>query len=356
MDKKKVLFFGIFDKNYPRNRIISLGLRENGWQVTNCKVDPKIGGLRKYWRLYQEYKKLEDKKFDLVLVAFPGHTVVWLARILFGRKLIFDAHISLYDSNVFDRKIYPKFSFGAIKDWFLDWSSCSLAQKVLLDTYEHVSYFVDEFHISRSKFIRVLVGADNTVFYPRKKQINTKGEFTVHFHGTFIPLQGISYIVEAANELRDKTNIKFVIVGAGGELFEQTKAKVSELKLNNIIFTGRVPYKEVPSYIAKSNVCLGIFGNTPKARRVIPNKAYECVAMGIPTITAETAAIKELFTNKKDMLFCEIANGKDLAQKILFLKNNPAETEEIANNGYQTFQNNVFPKEIGYRLIEDLGI
>lgn len=347
-------FFGIYDPKYERNRVIMRGLKESGYNIIECRVDPKIHkGLSKYFELYKEFKKLPTKRFKYVFVAFPGHTIVWLARILFGSGIIFDAHISLYDSNVFDRKVYSKYSLGALKDWLLDWYSCSIANKVLLDTYEHISYFVETFHLPRGKFIRVLVGADNDVFKHIENN-NGDGTFVVHFHGTFIPLQGIQYIIDAANILRNE-NINFRIIGSGGELFKQIKDKVSSLNLNNVTFVGRVPFDEMPSHISMGNVCLGIFGDTAKANRVIPNKAYECVAMGVPVINARTLGIKEVFTEGKDMLFCNIADGKDLAEKILLMKNNPEYAREIGENGYNTFTKYVTPGIIGKQLLSDLS-
>ena len=88
---KKVLFFGIYDPNYSRNVVLKQGFRENGWQVVECRVNPRFNlGLKKYWQLWREGARINKEKFDLVIVAFPGHTVVWLARFLFGRKIIFD--------------------------------------------------------------------------------------------------------------------------------------------------------------------------------------------------------------------------------------------------------------------------
>src|ERR1019366_7505823 len=107
---KKVLFFGIYDPDYSRNRILIRGFKENGWEVTQCRVNPRIHkGIGKYALLIRERAHLKhfDVQNTLIFVAFPGQTVMLLARILFPRsKIIFDAFTSVYDSNVFDRKLY----------------------------------------------------------------------------------------------------------------------------------------------------------------------------------------------------------------------------------------------------------
>ena len=179
-----------------------------------CRVDPREHkGISKFFFLIREYFRIRDRSFSLVIVAFPGHTVVWLARLLFGRPIVFDAFVSLYDSNVFDRKKYAARSLRARLDWLRDYASARLADVVLLDTTAHIDYFVETFGLPREKFLRVPVGADEQIFHPHDVPAR---EFIVHFHGTFIPLHGIPYIIEAARLLADEPP-RFRIVGSGQE-------------------------------------------------------------------------------------------------------------------------------------------
>ena len=166
----KVCFFGIYEPEYSRNRVLAQGFRENGYEVVECRVDPKrYRGGRKFWYLFREYYKIRNIVFDIVLVAFPGHTVTWFAYILFGRKIIFDAFVSLYNSEVEDRRTVSKRSFSALYYWFLDWISCTLASKILLDTNAHIAYFVKKYHISAEKFTRVFVGTTSRASSGGKK-------------------------------------------------------------------------------------------------------------------------------------------------------------------------------------------
>src|SRR6185503_10303514 len=88
---KKVLFFGFYDRKYSRNKVLMNGFQRLGWKVDECNVDPRVSkGLNKYWKLFIQGLSARKHAHDLVLVAFPGHNAVWLARLLFGHSIVFD--------------------------------------------------------------------------------------------------------------------------------------------------------------------------------------------------------------------------------------------------------------------------
>ncbi len=350
---KRICFFGIFDEDYSRTKVLARGFEQCGWEVVFCRVDPRTHyGWFKYVMLYRKGRRLSPQQFDYVLVCFPGRAlVVLVARLLFGRRILFDAFVSMYDSNVFDRALYPAHSVRALRDWLLDWSACHLAWQVLLDTNEHIKYFVSTFGVARAKCIRVWVGADEKVFYPQDTPELTV--FTVHFHGTYIPLQGVQYIIEAAQFLTEEP-IHFRIVGNGQES-KKIRDKASELGLTNIEFVDSVPLAQLPQYIASASVCLGIFGDTQKTARVVPNKVFECVAMGKPVITADTAATRELFGNSNPpVMLVPRADSAALAEALRALARDPARRRQLGRDASAFFKAHLGAKTIVAELLEEL--
>lgn len=55
-----------------------------------------------------------------------------------------------------------------------------------------------------------------------------------------------------------------------------------------------VDYERLPALIARVDLCLGIFGGSDKASRVIPNKVFQCLAMGKPVVTRSGPAVDAL--------------------------------------------------------------
>jgi glycosyltransferase involved in cell wall biosynthesis len=366
----RICYFGTYLRNYPRNKIIIDGLRDNDVEVIECHVDlwrgiePRwheiksaIGKIKLLYKIILAYFKLAllhhdiIRNYDMMIVGYTGHLDMFLARLLASIKrkpLLFDAFVSLYSTFVEDRRMFSPDSFLANLLSTIDKISCFLSDGVFLDTRSHIQYFKEYLHIHHVNFYRVWAGADDTVYFPR--QIKKKDEdFIVLFIGGFIPLQGVQYIVKAAHVLNEKQDIKFRLVGAGQE-YGNIRKLVKQFGLKNIEFTGWLPYENLPDEIASAHICLGIFGITEKAKKVIPNKVYMAVAMAKPVITGDSPAIREIFTDRKNILLCKMGNPESIAESIMILKENAELRSRLINEGYLLYRKNFAPNVIGRRI------
>lgn len=318
----RILFFGRYDPGYARNRVLMKGLRMAGCDIIECCVEPKGRSwpLRLVWR----YLRMRPR-FDVMLVAFPGQEAMFLARMLTRKPIVFDAFASHYGGYILDRKKASPRSFRAWRYRFLDRWSCRLASQVLLDTQEHINFFIREYGLSPKKFNRVFVGTDSDIMHPASAE--PVGSFTIHFHGTNIPLQGIPHILQAAEFLTGK-GMMFNLIGVNRP---------------------RVPYEQLVPAMAGAHVCLGVFGETPKTPLVIPNKIYEAIAMRKAVITADTPAIRELFTDE-DMLLVPAGDARALADAIVRLRDDPALRTALAEHGHATLLAHATPALIGRQL------
>lgn len=342
-----VCYFGIYNANHTRNRLMIKGLRENGVEVIECNTREK--SFRKYWLLLRQHWAAR-KHYDVMVVGFPGHTIMplaWLLATLHGKKLIFDAFISQYDSIIFDERKYPEYSFQAVKFWLLDWLSCILADAVLLEVQEYANYFAKKFRISKKKFHVIFVGCDDEIIYPRElKKMTT--DFVVHFHGTYIPAQGIPYIIDAAQTLL-YDRVHFNLIGRRAH-YAETIEDAKRRGITNITFVDFVPYATLAEYMAQADACLGMFGDTAKAKRAGAFKIIEAMAMRKALITADTPAIREFLVDGETALLTPVADGKAIADAILKLKNEPLLRQKLADNGYALFKQRMRPRALGKEL------
>lgn len=348
------------------------GLRQNDVEVYECHVDiwqniedkSQLKGfvvklrillnfIFGYIKLIFRYFRLQEH--EAIIVGYPGCIDVFVAKLLSiikKRPLIFDAFLSVYNTVVNDRKIVSPNNIIAKLCYFLDKASCLMVDKVLLDTQAHIEYFCQTFRLNHDKFVRVFVGAQEAIFYPKDSNLrNNKNKFKVLFYGQFIPLHGISFVIRAAKLLEQEKNIEFTMIGIGQE-YKEIRELADRLKVSNINWVKWVKYSELPQYINKADVCLGIFGDSDKANRVIPNKVFQAMAMKKPIITSNTLASRELLLNEENAILCERANAESLKDAIVLLNKNESLRKHIAANGYRVYREMCSEKVIGKRVKE----
>lgn len=327
--------------------VIATGLKERGFDVIECSTQ-KRGFLAKYRDLCGKYWKLR-KQIDVMFVPFPGHYVMplaWLLGRITGKPIVFDVFVSLYDTNVEDRKSVPAGSLHARTLSFMDWLSCTLADVILIDTELQKQYFVERYGIQTEKILVLPVGCRTDVFQPQPSREHGADTCTVLFHGTFIPLQGIEIILHAAAEVqrRDPT-VKFHIIG-GGQTYEEIRRLAEVLHLENVAFAPYQPMEELAEAIADADMCLGIFGTSEKAQRVIPHKVYDILCMGKPLITGDTPAARSALLHGTNAILTKPGDAAALAEAILELKGDMEMRQKIAESGRKLFQETFLPRTI----------
>ena len=340
----QICYFGIYGSWYARNAVLISGLKKNGAEVIECNVNDRE--RFKNWKLFREYFRI-GRKCDVMVVGFSGHTIMPLAWALtrFPRKkIILDGFTSWYDANILDRKKHSVMSPAAIKYWAVDWLAFHLADVVLFDSRAHCRYISDKFNLRKDKLKAILVGCPDDVIHPMSQQKKIK-DFLVHFHGTYIPVQGVPYIIEAAGHLRDE-GVVFNIIGKLGT-YKEAISLAEKLKLKNVNFIDFMPYATLAEYMASADICLGMFGTSARAMYCGAFKVVEGLAMGKAVVTARTPAMEEFLVDRESVLFSKIGNSRDLADKILELKNNLELRNKVAENGYKVYQAKLRPEVLG---------
>lgn len=344
----KILYVGDYDPAYPRHHVLINGLRANAVDVVEAPVSGT--GIALLRALREKIKNHSD--VDVVFVAYSNSRLVWFIRLCTQKPIVWNAFYSLYDNWIYDRKLAHPVSLKAFWYWFLDWICCVSATRIILETNEDIQYFVRTFFISQRKFFRVFVGFNDTVF--KRKQKTPSETFTVEFHGKYIPVQGVEHIIDAAHILRDHHDIRFVLIGSG-QTYAAVRTQAEKYNLDSVSFVERVSLEEIPRYIADADVCLGLLGDIPRIEQAIPNKVYEASAMACASITARTKAVRELFTENDNIILVERGNARDLAEKILMLKNDPALVERIGEAAYRVVHERAGTHVLGGIVAQELA-
>lgn len=333
----KIVFTGNYDPDYNRTQVLLKGLRSL----------PDIELIERPFSKGVPDKSELDRA-DFVFLPSFTHADVQKVKSMTNSVVVFDPLISKYLTKVFDYKQVWRYSPRAFKNYRKDQVPMHSADLVLADTQEHANYFCKTFKLDSTK-VRVLpIGADTDEFVPVPLKQNPD-IFRVGFYGGFIPLQGTKVILDAAQILKEHQDIEFELLGDGFE-FEKMKKYASSLELTNVNMPGWMEQYKLASALNNYDLCLGIFGHTPKADLVIPNKIYHYAAKGIPLISKDSAAMRELFSHRKNAYLTE-AKAEDLSQAILELKSDWELRSSIAQNAKSLIETTLNHKKIAEKFV-----
>lgn len=344
----KILYVAGREESYSRTRIVFNALKSQGFDVVGCFPPDK--SFKHYPGLLWRAARLA-RRCDVVVVGFYGQIILPFIKLLTWKPILFDMYIATFDTMVNDRSAASAKSLKAI---FYKWSdilSCKLSKKLVLETDDHIRDFSKKFKVKEEKFRRIFLAVDDRAIYPRHVEKDTD-KFLVHFHGEYAPFHGVKYILQAANIVRDE-DVHFQIIGKG-ITYERDMKLARELDLHNITFIDFVPYDTLADYMAKADVCLGIFGDNDRMLRVLTNKVIESIGMAKPLITGRNAPVQELLKHDESAYLIERANPQVLADAILELKNDKAKRDKIAQGGYNVFQQHCTMDKLGQGFAEIL--
>jgi len=352
----KVCFFGSYVKDshgIPSGNggiLLKKILESQNIEVVECHEEIKgiFSFISGYFKLFFQHRKI---KYDIMLIPWRGILTLPLAKLIHKKPIIYFPAFSIYDTLVNDRKKIKKNSIKAKFIHFVDKLACNWSDIVVLESSEEINYFIDEFNIPKEKLKQCPLSADESVFNPKYQEKKLEKKFTVLFFGSFIPIHGIDTIVKAASILKNKEEIIFKICGNG-----QTKPEILKIinnyKLDNIKLLGIVSKDALLENIRYADICLGIFGNTGKARKVLTNKVFQILASKKPLVTMESpTALEYQLIDKKNCLLVPPANPKKLAEAILFLKNDPKKIKDISEEGYKTYCEYLSMNVAGKKLV-----
>lgn len=270
--------------------------------------------------------------------------------LLTSRKIIFDPLASRYETKISDWKTKPADSLHAWWNFKIDDWAFILSDIVLADTQAHKDYYCQTHGIHPSKIEVLPVGYDDELYKPLASK-EEEGKFRVLFFGSFLPLHGVEVVVETARIISgEDPEVRFDLVGSGQTL-PAVKSLACELGLENVRFEGWLPQRRLPRRIASADICLGIFGKTEKARRVIPHKVYQAMGMRKPVVTARTPAVVEFFSHKENIFLVREPQAESLAEAVLELKRDRDLRERIAAAGYRLAREEFSSPVIGRKLI-----
>ncbi len=181
-------------------------------------------------------------------------------------------------------------------------------------------------------------GVDLRRFAPRPRadelaaRLGVAGKFVCSYIGTVGMAHGLEVVLGAAERLRGRSDIAFLIVGGGAQREALARAK-EQRGLANVLFAGRQPREAVPDLLSITDAALIHLRSTPLFRTVLPSKLFEAMAAARPIILGVEGDAADLLRRAQAGLAIPPEDPQALAQAVVRLREHPDEARRLGDNG-----------------------
>jgi glycosyltransferase involved in cell wall biosynthesis len=283
-------------------------------------------------------KALGIGKIDVVLGTSPPifqSVSAWIVSLVRRRPFLLEV-----------RDLWPEFviDMGLLKNRFLIRGSrwlekflYSRAAHVMVNSPAYVDYLTGK-GVEQERITLLPNGADPAMFDPAsdgagvRDQLKLNGKFIVVYAGALGPANDLDLLLDAAQELRTDSRICFLIVGDGKER-ERLQATAELRRLENVLFAGAQPKREMRSFLASADACVAVLQNIPMFRMTYPNKVFDYMAAGRPVVLAIDGVIREVVETAGAGIYTAPGDAKSLAEAVRFLACHKDQRDTMSRNG-----------------------
>lgn len=152
------------------------------------------------------------------------------------------------------------------------------------------------------------------------------------FIGTFVGSIDLSTVIAAARLLKDRTDLQFVISGAGQD---DARYRAEAEGLSNVIFTGWVDRDDIAVLSRHAHAGLGAYKKG--ALMSLTNKMFEYLAAGTPILLALPGEAEQIIVGNGAGKAYEPGNPASLASVADWLADNPGERDAMAQRARALF-------------------
>jgi len=276
-------------------------------------------------------------KIDIVMGTSPPlfqGVSAWMVSLLRRRSFLFEVR-DLWPEFAIDMGVLTNPVLIRMSRW-LESFLYNRADHLLVNSPAYQDYLLKR-GIPRPTVSFIPNGVDTAMFNPSAKGISIRrefeleGKFVVTYAGALGMANDIETILRAAKALSDLTDIHFMLVGDGKER-SRLEGLAHELGLKNVTFSGARAKSEMPDFLAASNACVATLKDIPMFRTTYPNKVFDYMAAGRPTILAIDGVIRQVVEAANGGIFVPPGNSEALAKAVRDLFENPKKADEMGMN------------------------
>jgi glycosyltransferase involved in cell wall biosynthesis len=231
------------------------------------------------------------------------------------------------------------------------------ASHILVNSPAYREYLLDK-GVASTKVTTVPNGTDCSMFDPHdsgaemRTAYELRDKFVVVYAGAHGKANALDIILEASELLSDRPDIIFVLAGDGPERSRLESESIAR-HLRNVLFIGPIPKFQIPKLLAGADACVATLMNIRMFKTTYPNKVFDYMAAGRPTVLAIDGVIRRVMEDSKGGIFVPPGNAKALADAVRILSDDPALCQEMGTAARE-YVTTYFDRESQARQFRDV--
>jgi glycosyltransferase involved in cell wall biosynthesis len=288
-----------------------------------------------------------------LVAAIPG----WIAATLRRAKLIFEIR-DLWPESAVTTGVLREGAMLTKWLYALERWACRRADKVNVLTPAFRDDLLRRGLVGADKIVFVPNGADLDLFSPASADLTLREELgwgerlVVMYSGAHGRANAVGQLVDAAALLKDRPDILISTVGDGPER-RQHEERARALGLTNIVFNGAQPKERMPAIVNACDVGAAVLQNNPTFRTVYPNKVFDYMACGKPTLLAIDGVARQMVCDEAQAgVFVEPENAQALTVAIRKLADDAGARTAMGRRGREWVETHAGREGLAKRYAE----
>ena len=333
-----------------------------GVHIFRHKLPPEGNGAIGYAREYGSALRAElrlAKKiykeigFDVIHGCNPPDDIYLVASFFkkYGVRYVFDHHdicpelfeakfgntkSLLYKSQVWlERQTYRHCTFAFVTN----------------ESYRKIAIERDKMPPEKVIVLRSGPRLERMRILPPDPSIRRGYPYMVGYVGVIGQQEGIEYILQAAQYIKQHENNVFWGIVGGGPHWEALKKQASDMGLDDCVeFTGRVDDETMLRYLNTADVCVNSDTYNAMNDKSTMNKVLEYMALGKPIVQFDLTEGR--FSAQEASLYAKRNDAVDMAQKIQELLQDPEKRAHMGAYGRNRILNELSWEKTSKALLE----
>ena len=317
-----------------------------------------IGYFREYGSALREELRLAKKVyreigFDVIHGCNPPDDIYMVASFFkkYGVKYVFDHHDICPE--LFEAK------FGSTKGllyksqvWLerQTYKHCTFAF-VTNESYRRIAIERDRMPPERVIVLRSGPKLERLRQLPPDPSIRRGYPYMVGYLGVIGQQEGVEYILQAAQYIKERENNVFWGIVGGGPHLEAMKKQAHAMGLDDCVeFTGRVPDEQMLRYLNTADVCVNSDTYNAMNDKSTMNKVLEYMALSKAIVQFDLTEGR--YSAQDASLYAKRNDAVDMAEKIRQLLADPELRERMGRYGHERIVNELSWDNTSKALLE----